>query len=82
MAWIRTIGRRGAGPELDALYRQVADPSTGEPDNILAIHSLSPAGMRAHLTLYRHAMAGTEGLPKVDREMIALVVSRENACTY
>ena len=48
----------------------------------MAIHGLHPAGLRAHFELYRAVMAGTRGLRKVDREMIALVVSQANACHY
>jgi AhpD family alkylhydroperoxidase len=32
--------------------------------------------------LYRQAMRGTRTLRKVEREMIALVVSRVNECHY
>ena len=48
----------------------------------MAIHSLNPAGMAAHDGLYRSAMAGTGSLRKVERELIALVVSLENHCHY
>ncbi|NOX30910.1 MAG: hypothetical protein GXP35_12810 [Actinobacteria bacterium] len=38
--------------------------------------------MAAHLAVYESAMAGTKSLRKVEREMIALVVSLENNCHY
>jgi alkylhydroperoxidase family enzyme len=82
MAWIRTIDWDDADAELDALYAQVGDRATGGLDNILKIHSLAPSGMRAHLALYRQAMSGTPGLPKADREMIAVAVSVANGCRY
>ena len=44
--------------------------------------SLNPRGMAAHLGLYESAMAGTATLRKVEREIIALVVSLENDCHY
>ena len=50
-------------------------------DNILQIHSLDPASLRAHLALYRNAMTGTPTLPKVDRELIGVVVSGINGYT-
>ena len=82
MAWIPMIGEDEAGGELAALYRTLLDPDSGGVDNILKIHSLHLDGLRAHVALYRSSMAGTAGLPKVDREMIALVVSGVNGCHY
>ena len=91
MAWIRIPGdgspsEAGGEPqshaELEGLRRRSVDPTTGEVDEILAVHSLHPAGWDAHLRLYHAVMRGTPGLRKVDREMIALVVSRENGCHY
>jgi len=46
------------------------------------VHSLNPRGMAAHQALYESAMAGTATLRKVERELIALVVSLENDCHY
>lgn len=60
----------------------VVDPAYGRVDNIFAVHSLNPRGMAAHLALYESAMAGTPTLRKVEREIIALVVSLENDCHY
>lgn len=82
MAWIRVVDEDRAGAELRALYVRTRDPATGQLDNILAVHSLHPSGLAAHLELYRAAMAGTASLRKVDREMIAVTVSRINDCHY
>ncbi len=81
MAWIRTIEEDDAAGELQELYAQGSGPG-GTVDNILKIHSLHPAGMRAHFGLYRAVMQGTDGLPRVEREMIALTVSAANGCDY
>jgi alkylhydroperoxidase family enzyme len=51
-------------------------------DNVLKIHSLHPEGLHAHFAVYGAAMKGTATLPKADREMIAVVVSRINDCHY
>ena len=48
----------------------------------MAVHSLNPAGLAAHDGLYRSAMSGTGTLRKVERELVALVVSLENHCHY
>ena len=67
---------------LGELYPQVVDPNYKRVDNIMAVHSLNPRGMAAHQQLYISAMTGTATLRKVEREMIALVVSLENHCHY
>ncbi len=82
MAWIDVPDDRTWDGELAELHPEVVDPVHGRVDNILAIHALDPASMRAHLALYRQAMRGTATLPKVEREMIALVVSAANDCGY
>ena len=82
MAFIETIDEVEATGELEALYRRGRDPRSGEVDNILKIHSLHPAGLAAHLELYTTAMRGTVSLRKVDRELIAFVVSQINDCHY
>lgn len=82
MTWIKTIDEPDATGEVGELYAAMVDPESGRVDNILKIHSLHPAGLRAHFDLYRAVMRSTPGLMKVDREMIALVVSKLNGCHY
>jgi alkylhydroperoxidase family enzyme len=82
MAWIRTVSEAAASDELHELYDRARDPRTGQLDNILQIHSLNPAGLAAHFELYRTVMRSTRSLRKVERELIALVVSRVNECHY
>ena len=82
MAWIRTVPASDATGALAALYRAVRDPRTGKLDHIMQVHSLHPAGLRAHFDLYRAVMRGTASLPAVDRELIAFVVSARNGCRY
>ncbi len=81
MAWINTDPEE-VSDELAALYDEVADPTNGKVDHIMGIHSLHPAGLRSHFDLYRAVMAGTATLRKVEREMIALIVSQSNECHY
>jgi alkylhydroperoxidase family enzyme len=86
VSWIRVIPELEAEGELLALYDELYAPYPGEPrgqlDNILQIHSLDPKSLRAHLALYRSAMTGNESLPKVERELIGVVVSGINGCHY
>jgi alkylhydroperoxidase family enzyme len=81
VAWIETDAA-GESEELAPLLRRARDPRSGKVDHILSIHSLHPAGLRAHLELYTAVMRGTPSFPKVEREMIALVVSGLNGCHY
>jgi len=48
----------------------------------MKIHSINPASLDAHLTLYKTVMFGKSPIPPVDREMIAVVVSVLNHCHY
>ena len=81
-AWIETVPADAWENDLAGLREAVADPATGAVDHVLLVHSLHPAGLAGHLGVYRAAMAGTPGLRKVDREMVALVVSQLNGCHY
>jgi uncharacterized peroxidase-related enzyme len=80
MSWIKVIDEDEATGRLAKLYAACADD--GGVDNVLKIHSLNPAGLAAHLAVYKSAMHGTETLPKDEREMIAIVVSKANGCFY
>lgn len=82
MAWIRTSREDDWQGELADLLPLVLDREHHRVDNIMQIHSLNPAALSAHHALYRSAMAGTASLRKVDREMVALVVSLINQCHY
>jgi len=84
MAWIETVpdDRWKDHDGLADLYGRVVDSTFGRVDRIMAVHSLNPAGLAAHDGLYRSAMSGTGTLRKVERELVALVVSLENQCHY
>lgn len=81
-AWIRTVDERDADDRLAALYAQCLDPPSEKVDHVLKVHSLHPDGLAAHLAVYRASMQSTKGLRKVDREMVAVVVSKQNGCHY
>ena len=80
--WISTISDSEATGKLARLYDRVRDPETGGLDHIMQVHALHPEGLDSHFMLYRSVMRGTDTLPKVDREMLALVVSQINGCRY
>lgn len=80
MPWIDVVGEDEADGELERLYRG-AGGAEGV-DNILKIHSLHPASLRAHLHLYKTLMYGPGPLSRPQREMIAVAVSAANRCHY
>lgn len=82
MAWIETPREDEWEGELADLLPSVMDREHARVDNILQIHALNPRAMAAHQALYVSAMAGTKTLRKVEREMIAMVVSAINECHY
>jgi len=81
MAWIKMIGEDEAHGFLRSLYKKYGNPFEGV-DNILKIHSLNPDTLRFHYDLYKHLMTGRSGLSRMQREMIAVVVSATNQCHY
>jgi uncharacterized peroxidase-related enzyme len=54
----------------------------GKVFNIVKAMSLRPAVLRESMRLYREIMFGPSGLTRQERELIAVVVSRENDCHY
>lgn len=81
MAWIKTVPPAEASGELLEQYDRMRDPA-GNVANILQVHSLNPAALRTHFDLYRALMFGRSELSRVQREMIAVVVSKTNGCHY
>ncbi|MGB7859913.1 MAG: hypothetical protein WBM90_05400 [Acidimicrobiia bacterium] len=82
MPWIDAPHEDEWDEDLTDMKSQVLDPVYDRVDWIMRIHALDPGSMEAHHVLYRQAMAGTKTLRKVEREMVALVVSGVNECHY
>ena len=81
MPWIRVIDEKDANEELRAAIDAVKG-SRGKLSNILAVHSLHPQAMRAHMDLYLAILFCGSKLSRAEREMIAVVVSSQDACPY
>lgn len=81
MAWIKMIPETEAEGTLSELYSKLIEP-WGGVDNIMKIHSLNPASLVGHFELYKTLMRGKSELSRVQREMIAVVVSALNHCKY
>ena len=81
MSWIEIILEDLAEGDLAEQYSQLIEP-WGGVDNILKIHSLNPAALRAHVQLYKTVMYGKSPIRRPQREMIAVVASVANQCRY
>ena len=81
MAWIKVIQENEAEGDLADYYGEITEP-WGGVDNILKIHSLNPRSLKLHYELYAHLMRGKSPLSRLQREMIAVVVSVANECHY
>jgi AhpD family alkylhydroperoxidase len=79
--WIETIPPEDASGELEALYDRIG----GARGGVASIHraqSLNPKALATHFELYKAIMFQLSPLSRADRETLAVVVSRANACEY
>ena len=81
MAWIKIIPEGEAEGKLKEMYEKLIEP-WGGVDNIMKIHSLNAASLTGHYEFYKTLMRGRSDLTRVQREMIAVVVSALNRCKY
>ncbi|PLW76507.1 peroxidase-related enzyme [Cohaesibacter celericrescens] len=69
-------------PEDIAKYFAICADKLGMVPNVLVAHSFDEAKFRAFSALYNNLMLDESGLSKLEREMIAVVVSSINRCLY
>lgn len=82
MPWIRTVPPEEATGLLRRLYDE-AIARAGKVFNVLRIQSLRPEVLNAGVELYKELMHSPNSpLTRVQREMIAVAVSRDNECDY
>lgn len=81
LAWVNWIEESQAKGELKEHYEYLKR-SRGKVSNIMKVQSLNPDAMMAHLTLYMKIMFGKSELTRIQREMIATLVSTTNNCRY
>ena len=69
---------------IDFIAEEMIPPADRVPDqdNIIRIHAVHSQTMRQHYDLYKELMYGKGPLSRIQREMIAVVVSAENRCRY
>lgn len=75
------LPREQLPPDL-AKYFAVCEEKLGFLPNVLAAFSFDAVKLRAFSDMYNDLMLGVSGLGKLEREMVAVVVSAANQCHY
>jgi alkylhydroperoxidase family enzyme len=81
MSWIRTIPPEEAQGPLKREY-EAAARRAGRVFHILRIQSLNPAVLHENMRMYLAIMYGPSALTRVQRELLATLVSVVNRCHY
>ncbi|MFN3953984.1 MAG: peroxidase-related enzyme [Pararhodobacter sp.] len=69
-------------PEATQRYFDICQEKLGIVPNVLRAYAFSPEKLNAFTAMYNDLMLGESGLSKLEREMIAVVVSSINRCWY
>ncbi len=76
------VSERGAlEDDLKTVYDKCVE-KLGFVPNVLQAYSLRPQKLRNFMAMYNELMLGPSGLSKLEREMVAVVVSSANRCYY
>jgi uncharacterized peroxidase-related enzyme len=67
--------------DLQVLWRK-CDEKLGFVPNVYQAYSLRPQRLRNFIAMYNEIMLSDSGLSKLEREMVAVVVSSANRCYY
>ena len=81
MAHLRLIDVEEATGALKREYDE-AMARAGKVFNIVKAMSLRPGVLKRSMELYKGIMFGSSGLSRIERELLATVVSRANDCHY
>ncbi|MCB9913790.1 MAG: carboxymuconolactone decarboxylase family protein [Planctomycetes bacterium] len=81
MTWIKTFGQGEASGRLARAY-EAAVKRAGRVFGIVRAMSQEPAVLDASMALYQRVMYAPGGLARWQRELLATVTSRANACHY
>ena len=68
-------------PAMQAYFKKCQE-KLGFVPNVLAAYAFDNAKLEAFVAMYNELMLGESGLSKLEREMIAAVVSSQNRCYY
>lgn len=69
-------------PDATQKYFDICQDKLGMVPNVLKAHAFDIDKLNAFSALYNDIMLADSGLSKLEREMIAVVVSSENKCFY
>ena len=69
-------------PEATAKYFAICEEKLGMVPNVLRAYAFDITKLDAFTAMYNDLMLGDSGLTKLEREMIAVVVSATNRCHY
>ena len=67
--------------DLQAIWRRCMD-KLGFVPNVYSAYSLKPQRLRNFMAMYNEVMLSESALSKLEREMVAVVVSSANRCYY
>jgi len=81
MSWIHVVPDGEAGGVLKTIYDETS-AKFGRVINLVRVQSLRPESMAIGRRMYRHLMDGPGGLNRMQRVLIATVVSKINGCLY
>ncbi|WP_158932332.1 peroxidase-related enzyme [Acidisphaera sp. S103] len=71
----------GLDDDLRAIWTKCVE-KLGFVPNVFSTYSLRPQRLRNFMALYNEVMLSPSGLSKLEREMVAVVVSSANRCYY
>src|SRR5665213_3357012 len=71
----------GLEDDLQVIWKKCVD-KLGFVPNVFSTYSLRPKRLRNFMAMYNEIMLSPSGLSKLEREMIAVVVSSANRCYY
>lgn len=78
---LKPAPRASLAPDLQK-YFAACDEKLGFLPNVLAAYSFDEAKLRGFMGFYNELMLGDSALSKLEREMVAVVVSSANRCYY
>jgi uncharacterized peroxidase-related enzyme len=81
MPFLKLIDEEDASGLLQEEY-EAGIKRAGKVFKIVKAMSLRPGVLRRSMQLYRTIMFGSSGLSRIERELLAVVVSRANDCYY
>jgi uncharacterized peroxidase-related enzyme len=81
MAWVKVIDEDEATGALAKAYRRIRR-ARGKVGNVVKITGLLPSVTERNIELYVDLMYGDHALPRADRELVAVEVSRANCTDY